>query len=108
VNVYPVHSYWVVAAIVGVLSAARITRLIVADDFPPSVWARVKWDTWTKDGSWSKLVHCPFCMAPYVSAIILGWALLFDLHFWWWLFNGWMAGSYVASMVAFHDEGRSD
>lgn len=103
---YPIHSYWVVAGVVGVLSAARLTRLLVADEFPPVVWFRIKWDEATKDGSWSKLVHCPWCAAPYFSAIVLAWALLSGLHWTWWVFNGWLAGAYLASMVVFHDEGK--
>jgi hypothetical protein len=96
----------VAAAIVGVLSAARLTRLLVADDFPPVVRVRIWWDGVTKDGSWSKLVRCPWCASPYISAIILAWALLSGLHWTWWVFNGWLAGSYAASMIAFHDEGK--
>ena len=98
----------VVAAIVGVVAAARITRLIVNDSFPPIVWLRMKWDDATakdgKEGSWTLLAHCPWCAAPYVSAIILAWALLSHLHWTWWVFNGWMAGSYAASWIVFHDE----
>lgn len=98
-------AFWYVAAsVVGVLSAARLTRLAVADEFPPSVWVRMKWDTLTKDGSWSKLAHCPWCASPYFSAMILLWAVLSHLHWSWWLFNSWMAMSYAASWVVFHDE----
>ena len=95
---------YVAAAIIGVLSAARLTRLLVQDEFPFSVWFRVKWDGITKDGPWAKLVHCPWCAAPYITGIILLWAVLSHLHWTWWLFNGWLAASYAASWVVFHDE----
>lgn len=95
---------YVAAAIIGTLAAARLTRLLTNDDFPPAVWVRIKWDTITKDGSWSKLVHCPWCASPYISAIILLWGVLSHLHWSWWLFCGWMAMSYAASWVVFHDE----
>jgi hypothetical protein len=92
------------AALVGVLSAARLTRLLVNDDFPPIVWFRTKWDGITKDGDWSKIVHCMWCASPYFSAMILAWGVLSHLHWTWWVFNGWMAGSYIASWIVFHDE----
>jgi hypothetical protein len=103
-DVYPITWYAVVAVVVGVVSAARITRLLVNDEFPPVVWLRIRWDTITHDGSWAKLAHCPWCAAPYIGAIILAWALLSGLHWTWWVFNGWMAGSYAASWLVFHDE----
>lgn len=92
------------AALVGVLSSARLTRLLVSDDFPPIVWFRTKWDGLTNDGSWSKIVHCMWCASPYFSAMILAWGVLSHLHWTWWVFNGWMAGSYIASWIVFHDE----
>lgn len=95
---------YVAAALIGVLSVGRLTRLLVAEDYPPAVWLRTKWDTVTKDGEWSKIVHCPWCAAPYIGAMILAWALLSDFHWSWWVFNGWLAGSYAASWVVFHDE----
>jgi hypothetical protein len=103
---------YVAAALVGVLSSGRLVRLLVSDDFPPSVWLRKKWDSLTeiedddviKDGPWGKIVHCGWCASPYISAMILLWAVLSHLHWTWWAFNGWMAGSYVASWIVFHDE----
>lgn len=94
----------VAATAVGVVSAARLTRLVVADTFPPSVAFRIWFEKVTKDGGWSKLVSCPWCAAPYISGIVLAWAVLSDLHLTWWLFNGWMAGSYAAAYLVFHDE----
>lgn len=99
-----IEFYYVAAAIVGTLGSARLVRLLVNDDYPPVVWLRMKWDRITNDGPWSKLVHCGWCASPYISAVILAWAYLSHLHLWWWLFNGWLASSYAASWVVFHDE----
>lgn len=95
---------YVAAAFIGVLSSGRLVRLLVADDFPPVVRIRMLWDRVTKDGDWSKIVHCGWCASPYISAMILLWAVLSHLHWTWWVFNGWMAGSYIASWIVFHDE----
>jgi hypothetical protein len=92
------------AAVVGVLSAARITRLVVADTFPPSARLRMAYDKVTGDSEWSTLVHCPWCFGPWASAIVLAWGLLTDFHTPWWVFNGWLGGSYIASWIVFHDE----
>lgn len=96
---------YVAAALVGVLGSARIVRLVTSEDFPPAVWLRIKWDGWTNDGPWSKLGHCLWCLSPYVVAPNLAWALLSDLHWTWWVFNGWLAASYVASIIVYFDEG---
>lgn len=96
--------YFAIALATLILSAARLTRLVVADDFPPSIWLRIRWDTWTKDGHWSKLVHCPWCLGPWLTLLVGLWAYLSNLHWTWWAFNGWLALSYVVSWVVFHDE----
>ena len=100
----PEYIVWAAAVGVGVLGSARITRLVVADDFPPVVSLRIAWDRLTNDGPYSKLVHCPWCFAPWVVLINIIAALWSDLHPAWWLLNLWMAASYAASWVVFHDE----
>lgn len=94
----------VAAVVVGILASARFTRLVVADKFPPSMWVRMKFAEITKDGSWSTLVQCPWCFAPYVVAADLAWALLSNTDTVWWIVNGWLAASYAASWVVYHDE----
>lgn len=94
----------VAACVVGVLSTARLTRLVTQDSFPPAAWLRIKWDTLTKDGPWSTLVHCHFCFSPYAGAVVLATAILTELHPWWWIINGWLAGAYVASIIVERDE----
>lgn len=96
---------YIAAAIVGVFSAGRFTRLVVADEYPPTIWVRMKWDTITHDGPWSKFAHCHWCFAPWAFLPILLWGYFTDLQPAWWLFNGWLAGSYLASIVVNWDEG---
>lgn len=96
--------YYALALVTLVLSAARITRLLVADEFPPSIWLRMRWDTVTKDGKWALLLHCPWCMGPYISGLIALWAYLSNLHWTWWVFNAFFALGYVTSWIVFHDE----
>lgn len=94
---------WAIAAVVGTLGSARLTRLMVADSYPPSVKLRIWWKDKVKN-LWEPLLTCPWCFAPYVVAINLAVAYLSNLHTAWWLVNGWLAASYVASWIVFHDE----
>jgi hypothetical protein len=93
----------VAATVVGIVAVARLTRLVVDDDWPPMVWFRRKWDRVTENSNWSVLVECPFCVAPYFAAAAIGWAVLSDLHWSWWLFHGWLAVAYLAAMVNTRD-----
>lgn len=97
---------WIGAAVVvGVLSSARLTRLVVNDTFPPVEWLKFQFIRLVRGSeSWSKLVQCPWCLAPYATAAVLAWAVLSDLHWTWWAFNGWLAAAYVASMIVWRDE----
>jgi hypothetical protein len=90
----------VAAAVVGVLAAARLTRLIVYEAFPPAVWLRTRL---AGRGRWRDLVGCHYCTAPYVTAVVLGagWAVGWSL--WWWVPTVWLAASYVAAMVVSWD-----
>ena len=102
----------IAAVIVGVLSVARTARLIGFDEYPPMEWLRSKWDGhWEKrygvgngDEGWGKLLHCPFCSAPYLAAGMVGWAWLSDLHWSWWLVNGVWGLSYVSSILVAYDQ----
>lgn len=102
----------IAAVIVGVIGVARLTRLLVIDTWPPVVSIRMWWyrRTMVKDGPdkgdegpWFALVSCPYCAAPYIAAVIMAWALLTDLHWSWWVFNGWLAASYLASIIVVKD-----
>lgn len=101
---------WIAAAVVGVLGAGRLTRLVVHDHYPPAEavrqwWVRITWDS-EKDaeGRWGLLATCHWCASPYVFALVLGSAWLSDLHWGWWLFWGWLAGAYLTAMVVERDE----
>lgn len=94
---------WVAVAVVATLSAARITRLVTWDSFPPSAWLRMKWDAITKDGSWSVLVHCGYCFAVWAAFGVVLWGYWSDWNTAWWLVNGALAASYVAAIVMSND-----
>lgn len=96
--------YIVAAVLVGLLSAGRIVRLFAQDSWPPAVRLRMWWDKVTHDGEWSTLAHCHWCMAPYVTALVMATALLSNLHPVWWIVNGWLAASYVVSMIVERDD----
>lgn len=103
------------AALIGVLSVARLTRLVTQDTYPPVAWLRGKWDqinekTVTRDGAtfkipgpWTDMLHCPYCFSTWAAIPVLAWALLSDLSPAWWIVNGWLAGIYVAAMIVVRD-----
>ena len=93
-----------IAALTGVLSTARLTRLIAQDSFPPAAALRIWWDSRTADSGWNPLLHCHWCLAPYIGAGVLAWAVATDLQPAWWWVNIWLGGSYLASMVVERDE----
>ena len=92
------------AASVGVVAAARLTRLVTKDHWPPMSAVRRKYVELTGDSEWSVLAECPFCVAPYVVAADLAWALRSDLGRKWWIANGWFAASYAASLIVVRDD----
>lgn len=98
------------AVLVAVLSAGRTARLIGFDDYPPMVWLRDKWDARFGDEGWGKLIHCPFCSAPYLLAGITAWFVLAYSYggdvaqgFWWWM-NGVWGLSYLSSILVAYDQ----
>jgi hypothetical protein len=107
-------TWWqaILAVIVAVVGAARLTRILTYDDYPPAIAIRVWWQGVTKDGPWAKLVTCPWCAGPWIMLICLGWFLLSFVAPWlgwtWWLFWGWLALSYWTSQYVHFDEGKSE
>jgi hypothetical protein len=101
------HFEWIAAAIIGILSAGRLARLLVFDDFPPAVWLRRRWFVAVGDSNWKGLFECPFCMAPYLVAGSMAWFYFSDGHWSWWIANGWWAASYLAAIVVAYDEGAA-
>lgn len=96
------HFEIVAAAIVGVLSAARITRLVTWDDFPPTRYLRTKYADLVGD-DWGKLLSCLWCFGPWASLCVLLWGYFTECDTIWWLFNGWLAAGYLASMIVVRD-----
>ena len=94
----------VAAATVGVVGAARLTRLVTKDHWPPMAYVRRKYVEMTEGTDWSVLAECPFCVAPYVVAADLAWAMKSDLDKSWWVANGWLAASYAASWIVVRDD----
>jgi hypothetical protein len=92
----------IAAFIIGVLGTARITRLLVDDEWPPVEWLREQYVKRAPE-KWEGLVECPFCMAPWVALLEVLAAWIWDLPAWWWAGNLWMGGSYLASMIVVRD-----
>jgi hypothetical protein len=103
----PIHPWWVwtLAIVVGTVSVARMTRLLIWDDLPPVAWLRARVLARVGDSPWSKLVECGFCLAPWLAAVMVAWALLCDLAWWWWLPNVWFGVvSYGAAILVSYDQ----
>lgn len=96
------------AVLVGTLAAARVTRLLTADHWPPVEALRNRWDSWTalteRRAGWTILLHCPWCLSPWITAAAGLSAVLSHLAWWWWAGAGWLALSYAAGWLTYHDE----
>lgn len=115
-----IGTYWmewwtaIAAIIVTVVGAARLTRILTYDAYPPAMKVRIWWDTVTKDGPWAKLAHCPWCAGPWFTLIAIVSFLVAALAYrdipfliWaWWFFWGWLTLSYWTSQYVHFDEGR--
>lgn len=98
---------WVAAAVLAVLSTARITRLIVWDTYPPSVWFRLWWDRHASE-AWSELVHCGYCAGMYVSTLVVGSGWLCGWHTAWWIVTGVLSTAYLGAIVMAYDGDEGD
>ncbi len=94
----------ILAMVVAVFGVGRAVRAITYDDFPPSIWVRMTWSRITKHGPWAKLASCFWCATPYVMAVCLAWGWFSSLHWSWWMVWGWLAASYLSSIVLARDE----
>jgi hypothetical protein len=109
-----------VAYVVGVLGVARAVRLVTSDSWPPIAALRDRWkvrsgtivDGDLEPGPWTDLFTCPFCFAPYPTAVAVAAAVgsgvwspdLHTLAGWWWVLAVWASASYAAAMVVLRDE----
>lgn len=103
----------IVAVLTIVLGVGRLSRVITYDTFPPAAKVRALWDKITsgadgEDGPWTILLHCFWCFTPWLMLVAMGWFALGLYVAWvawaWWLFWGWLALSYVTSMVIVRDD----
>jgi carbon starvation protein CstA len=95
----------VAAVLVTVVAAARLTRLLVQDTFPPVRWLRDRWDVLTEGSTWNMLMHCHWCMGAWTTLLVGGSGLLSGFHTVWWVVAGWFAAMYVVSWLVHNDEG---
>lgn len=98
---------WVALAIL-VIGTARIVRLIAFDAYPPAAWLRVKWDDATHQSDWNKLLHCAYCLAPWVAILnLIAYELTLNLGeaylSAWYLANLWLTVSYLAAILVAYD-----
>lgn len=100
------HPIWV--AIIGTLAVARLARLIVFDQYPPTLWLKTRYLVLVGDSRWGELVKCAFCLAPWIALGDMAWAYFTDFHWSWWAFNIWLAVGYVAAMVVAYDQPAED
>lgn len=100
------HEWWVyfLAGITSSIAVGRIVRLIVFDEFPPTVAIRKWWIRVTNAGPWSKLVTCGFCLSVWLTPISWVWAFASNLHWTWWAAHGLVACMYLAAMVVAYDQ----
>jgi hypothetical protein len=109
-----IEFYWVAVVATTVLSVARLARLLVIDKWPPVKKVRDWYETKTDGSDWQWLTMCAFCMAPWCAVWVLAWGLLAGVYpldypaseFWaqaWWVFNGWLAVSYLAGTYVARD-----
>lgn len=105
-------TWWqaVLAVVIGVVGAARLTRVLTIDDYPPAIAIRMWWQKVTRDGPWAKLVTCPWCAGPWLTLLMVASFLVSFTAPWlgwgWWLFWGWLALSYWVSQYVYFDEGK--
>lgn len=80
-------------------ATARLTRLI-NDDVIAGRFRTWVWDRWGEDSHPGFLVRCPWCLSPYMGALVLGagWA---SGEAWWWTFGAAVLSiSHVVALAA--------
>jgi hypothetical protein len=109
--------YWIAVAAVTVISAARITRLLSVDKFPPIKYLRDWYENATDGSDWSLLTICVYCMSFWVTLGVTLWGLLAHVYGHppnqvsgnvWWAVNGIFAAAYLAGLFVALDKGEGD
>ncbi|MBC7630316.1 hypothetical protein [Aeromicrobium sp.] len=119
--------YLIAVALVTVLSASRLTRLAVHDDFPPVRFFRDKMydllDGGVRRRQWQIITWCGYCASFWLTMAVVAWADLSgifdgyqvvegqDLSLWqqaWWFVNGTLAASYAAAILMANDGDNGD
>jgi len=95
----------VLAILVTITATARLTRLVVHDDFPPTMWWRDLWDKWTRNSDWNKVMHCGFCFSFWAAVFVVGTGLLLSFSVVWFLIFGTLGASYLAAIIMTSDWG---
>lgn len=107
--------YWIAVVATTILSAARLARLAVIDKFPPVKRIREWYEAKTDGSDWQLLTMCAFCFAPWLTLLVLATGLLAGVYdstpsgygdtpfVAWWIFNGWLAMSYLAASYVARD-----
>jgi len=95
-------SAWLVGLLL-LVGSARIVRLIAFDTYPPATWLRMKWDDRTHQSAWNELLHCAYCLAPWIVLIngAVGWAT--EWHIIWLAINAWLTVAYLAAALVAYD-----
>lgn len=113
--------YWVAVALVVITSAARLTRLLTVDEFPPVVAVRDRFFMWTdktaRRRKWQVLGYCGYCMSFWMTALVVAAAdltgVLDGRTAWgttgelaqplWWIIAGTFGASYLAAILMAND-----
>lgn len=106
----------VLTLILVAIAAARGTRLIVHDVYPPAYAVRQAWIRLVgEDSVWRKLVECHYCASPYVALAL--WAPVYafsnqlglgPMPFGWpFAIVTWLALSYLAAIIVSFDGDNS-
>jgi hypothetical protein len=103
----PQALFWIAVAAVTITSAARLTRLITFDLFPPVRWVREKYATWTDGSDWQLLAYCGYCASFWVTLSVVLWGWLTDWQTAWWIVNGVLGASYIAAVFMSNDGDES-
>lgn len=108
--------YWIAVVATTVISAARLTRLFVYDEFPPIARPRAWFKVRAESSDWGLIAECGFCASFWVTAAVFVWGLLSHVYghppndlagHIWWAANGVLAMSYVAASYVARDGDES-